>query len=619
MTKRLAQITSNQVLFLVGLSIWSGTLFALVPDATVEEIPTTIDFRNTRIVRELLSRNFKNPTPSTQSFALGSQSFSLKNFLTTFAINPYVALRPKQVNTKKIEYSFYFGSYPICHARLTESRSESGYSFFTGEYPDIKANNTFFTLEDFPQTENVEAILEEHFTVGIHLDHFSHCLWSAHGYLTPALDAGFFLNGIYYKAFVSSSEIMGLSKVSFHVDGIGHVYKKNSLDALISAEVLNGLKGTGRLESERITTNTGKNARAYNLDHDFDFSPTDPAFHETSVFFHAQEMHNYFNELGYHWHLPNPLTLVLNIGADEADFDVNNAFYQPSSSSKGLNNGPIIVVGEGNGYVLKNLTLDADVISHEFSHHVIFEHLNDTSNYETLTLHEGLADFFTFARTGDSCLGESICPLYSPFCIEQGACLRSGNNTVRFGDSTYQSWGHQPHFQGQLISATLWDLYASGLFERKALAQIVFNSLKLVPGSAFIEDFFVAFLLADRDSYGDTHTCAIFEAFDRRGFSTFTSKYDCSDLSQLIINQNNGSDNAIPNLGEVPATSTINEPKKLSKSSQVKKRLGLAGCGIILPKKSDRGTTQVPGEALFLFMLPLIGIIVPRRKSLEPR
>lgn len=86
--------------------------------------------------------------------------------------------------------------------------------------------------------------------------------------------------------------------------------------------------------------------------------------------------------------------------------------------------------------MLTNLPVDADVIGHEFGHHIIYQTITSVSG-ESLILHEGLADYFTFAHTKDDSLGESICPAGSLACWTKGQCLRTANNDINFSSLEY--------------------------------------------------------------------------------------------------------------------------------------------------------------------------------------
>ena len=145
--------------------------------------------------------------------------------------------------------------------------------------------------------------------------------------------------------------------------------------------------------------------------------------------------------------------------------------------------------------VLDNLPKDTDVISHEYGHHVIYKSLKSTRG-ESLILHEGLADFFVFARTGDGCLGESICPSGSQIC-EVDQCLRTADNSLVYGEGLYP---HKPaHQKGQLISGYLWDLAQSNDVPLEDLERMVLRAIDLLVSDSGIEHFMLALYNADQE------------------------------------------------------------------------------------------------------------------------
>ena len=93
---------------------------------------------------------------------------------------------------------------------------------------------------------------------------------------------------------------------------------------------------------------------------------------------------------------------------------------------------------------------------------------------ESLVLHEGLSDFFTFARTGNACLGESICPATSDFCYVPNQCLRTGDNDLALGDAISSP---EPHMKSQFISG-LWDLIKKDKAPANVWAALVLKAVK---------------------------------------------------------------------------------------------------------------------------------------------
>ena len=128
---------------------------------------------------------------------------------------------------------------------------------------------------------------------------------------------------------------------------------------------------------------------------------------------------------------------------------LDNAQYLPNGRS-GIGN-PEIIVGtgweqdQGPMRALLYLGRDADVTMHEFGHHIIFRTLRETSG-QSGAMHEGFADYFTYAQTGNPFLGESI--------VAQGASLRRGTVVGEVKNFLRSS----AHRAGEFWSSVLWEL-----------------------------------------------------------------------------------------------------------------------------------------------------------------
>ncbi|MEN9826420.1 MAG: hypothetical protein RI953_2165, partial [Pseudomonadota bacterium] len=59
------------------------------------------------------------------------------------------------------------------------------------------------------------------------------------------------------------------------------------------------------------------------------------------------------------------------------------------------------VSGQSNCYKLRDLGKDMDVIMHEFGHHIVFRGLSNAKS-QSVALHEGFADYFTYAISGNN-------------------------------------------------------------------------------------------------------------------------------------------------------------------------------------------------------------------------
>ncbi len=254
---------------------------------------------------------------------------------------------------------------------------------------------------------------------------------------------------------------------------------------------------------------------------DYIFSPEEDSFAEASLFVHVNEHLKFFKSLGYNWTGPNPLIVKFHTLEEDAR---NNAYYQIPNASQ---SSPLIVIGEADGVMLKNLALDSDVVSHELGHHIIFKNIRKTTG-ESLVLHEGLADYFVFAKTGDSCLGRSICVADSPVCIVD-QCLRVASKTLEYESKTYKDYN--AHRRGQLVSGFIFELQE--FIEPKLVTQMTYNSLDLLASNSGFKHLILALMLTDYKMNQGVNACKIYDAAVKRGFGNLIKNLDCHKLDSL--------------------------------------------------------------------------------------
>ena len=358
------------------------------------------------------------------------------------------------------------------------------------------------------------------------------CYFYEENKLTPAYLFKIQVDKKVYEIFVSQEKILKTKELFLslekEVTGKIQTYAKNSILSDLKTFPFS-FTGTGFLENNRFETylDTGAPAnltRAYSKEHQFIYSPEDPFFAEASVFAHAANIYNFFLELGFkEWSTEPFLIKIYSLFGENKSS--NNAMYVPYDEE--FNNRPVISIGKGDGLVLKNLLLDSDVISHELSHHIIFSTLTSTVE-ESLAIHEGLADYFSFAYSGDACLGETICPETSLACVVYKKCLRTGSNSLLFDDENLM--GLDWHKEGQIISGVLWDL-------RRDLGEKIVDKLILRSIGYFISDagyysLILSLMRADELLYKGKHQCQIFDSFLRRGFDSYLEDVSCDDLSK---------------------------------------------------------------------------------------
>ncbi|SMF30178.1 hypothetical protein SAMN06296036_109155 [Pseudobacteriovorax antillogorgiicola] len=179
----------------------------------------------------------------------------------------------------------------------------------------------------------------------------------------------------------------------------------------------------------------------------------------------------------------------------------NNAMYLPAISEQDVGS---IHIGVADNIFMQYLNRDSDVLIHEYSHHIIYKFLTATWG-ESLTLHEGTADFFAYVLNDDPYLAESIL-VGSPY-------LRTAEiESDRKHDLEASYRGS--HLLGQFWSAILWDLYRD--LGSDAL-EIITDSLNYWPSQAQLSDAVLALVISDKELKDGQNVCKILELSLDRG------------------------------------------------------------------------------------------------------
>ncbi len=523
-----------------------------------------------------------------------------ENPLLTFKLE--LGVSPRSWGLKQSSqqsYSFAFGMVPLCDIALEAHRLADGVLAFLGTIPQIDRDELATPREDWPGqgalSSQISTLARLDLRKAYQLLGKERCYWVRDGNALPSWRLDLEQAGLLYRMIVDDNEIFSQMPRYFDladpVMGKIQSYASNPLDSVLTIYDAEFSGSDNKLSSLYFQTNTNSFDtslnRATSETYSFIFDPGDKRLGESAVFRNASTMYAFFQGLGYSWLGNNPL--VLRVHAVISG-NLNNALYEPSRG--GL---PSISIGEGDGTVLRNLELDRDVVSHEFTHHVIFSKVTSTSG-ESLVLHEGLADYFAFERGGNACLGESICPDNSPICVVPKHCLRSGENTLSYLSDVYRTLG--AHQQGQVISGLLWNL-RSKLGQDKIL-KTTYGSINYLPQDAGFSDFFTALLLANRDLYQGADACAIVDELNSRAFQAKLGNINCSDPTTFPAERSVGvSDSSEPK----PPAST---PAKKSKSL----------CGSLpVGHGAGGGSGTAAGGAMLVFSpLLLVALLLARRQ-----
>lgn len=419
-------------------------------------------------------------------------------------LSPDLVLRPGGAGMSLVAarglYEFDYQGFSVCDHSLRRSTLQDGSSFVLAGIPAV------FTEEvvgeaDFPDQGEAEEALLSTFPDGIEVQESRRCLYLQQGRLIPVRQLHFHpTGGVLQIALVGLEGILHQRPGTFHATGSARIYDTGPVGGKLQDYPLNNLVGGGLLKDDRFETRVEGGTALVQSDHQFVFDPSDDRFTEASLFVNANRMMDWFVDLGFKDYQTKSIVLM----AHSTKAGKNNAFYEPS--------GPTIYIGDGDGEVLQNLGKDFDVLAHELSHHVIFEYLTSTQG-ESLTLHEGLADYFVFAKTSNNCLGESICPAEGALCWKPAECLRTGDNSLKTSDSKLTREGH---WKGQVFSGMLWSLRSGGSFEGE-FDKTVLQAIAYLPAQGTYDHFGKSLLVADRELNGSKNCQLILDALSSRG------------------------------------------------------------------------------------------------------
>ncbi len=218
---------------------------------------------------------------------------------------------------------------------------------------------------------------------------------------------------------------------------------------------------------------------------DYRFSPSQPSFDQVNVYWHADRfLHDFLGSLGY---AGPPESLIVRINRATEPFVAQTS-------------GRYVDLGRPIPGFVQDVARSQDIIYHELTHGVLYGYgvLASGPRREAVALHEGLADYFAAAFTGDPGIGQW---LYLTF--PDGA-TRVDQPVEPWNYAHYDQVGYaggeigSPWGNGMILSSTLWEL-------RGALGvsadSLVLEALVYLPEAPVWSQFANALLQADADHH----------------------------------------------------------------------------------------------------------------------
>jgi len=486
-------------------------------------------------------------------------------------------------------------SVPLCGFHLTATPWGSDVQIL-GNIPENLLENE---LEDFPEQREVETLLTEYLlSQGYELPgaiSAERCyLKRDQMFFASVWKFKFNIKDLPYQAHADLNGVYNFHPYFYHASAKAVIYDKNILTNKLTTVDLKDLDNTGKLNGKYLMTGLPEASKATRATasqgvYDFSSSPTSWPFLETSVYANASLSIDWLQALGYSM----PTKKVKLIPGIAIGGDTNNALYAPEQ----LGNPTTIYIGLGDGRILRNLSTDADVVSHEFGHHIVFQSVSRMDSGESIALHEGLADFLTFARTDDSCLGESICPKGSSSICNK--CLRTASNQYSLTDK--RSLGEE-HLQGQIISGTLWEIKETAGLSGSEIGKIVINAISMLPANAIFEDFGVALVRGAAQTNPDICD-AVKSVFNKRSWDRLLStQVACTPDGKIDLEK------TVENGLDIDRTSGVrqgrNQPQTTTRRTS--ENTSSPPCGAIGSKTFTERNHMEQWLMIMFFLLPLI-------------
>lgn len=524
----------------------------------------------------------QHPFKSGAYMQLGGESFSIERFKESSPLElvstPGLFLNAASpIHTNR--YGFAYQGVKLCQHEIKEHTSPSGEKTYWGSLAEVSKENLSHLQASWPAKDKVSKLaqnyLSRHFSL-LEADHqiakilqAQPCWWDQENSLTPALMIeALTISGNLHKFYSSEQEILLWQHASFELkNAVSTVYPRSPRDQLESFQL--GKVNTDDSDACLLSNNffkvygtSGGTIRSAQSC-DFSYDTSQSAFRESSLFTNANRHIQWLESNGYNNFGSIPVKIEANCSFNSvgecvnnpvSDSQSNNALYLPVSG------GPIIRVGNGDGLDLENLAVDADVVSHEIGHHVVYASVTRIDKSEPLVIHEGLADYLTFARSEDPCLGRSICPASSRICAVEQTCLRTAINDYRLDSANLPS---APHLRSQFISGMLWDLSAEDGIAVSDVTKMLLTAIELMVADSGYQHLVLAMMLADDALYSGQYCETIYNRAIDRGMASLLEDISCSKaIPKLEVEE----ESSTPSAGEGGENSVI-QVKNSSKSS----------------------------------------------------
>ncbi|SMD03768.1 M4 family metallopeptidase [Lentzea albidocapillata] len=304
-----------------------------------------------------------------------------------------------------------------------------------------------------------------------------------------------------------------------HADGTGKVFSPNPVssqqnqnlkdgddaDSAVPAAAyrsvtLSNLDGSGYLRGSYAQLTGAKSKLAYNSDNKFEYTRANDLFEQVNVYWGVTEAQRYIQSLGFK-NINNEAQKITTLGLKE-----DNSFYDPNKDQ--------ITFGTGG----VDDAEDVEVVWHELGHAIQDAQVPGFgSTVESGSIGEGFGDWWALIMSSADAQDTATTPLAcimdwdaTAYTTETPHCLRRTDTDLKYADRK-----GQVHFDGQIWSRALWDIYQK--FGRDKSATIVLEAQFSYSPSTDFKAAAAATVAAAKKLYGDTDAASVQAAFTARG------------------------------------------------------------------------------------------------------
>lgn len=517
---------------------------------------------------------------------------TIHNFLRDHGLNPQIGLKHTYQGSFQTEQeyignmSFHVGSVEFCHDRIRLVQDSNGTTTITGSMPQL-AHVQMTSDEDWPRMQETISRLIENPSipkfVQSDIRSIKKCYLVNQGQLIPTWKLVVQIAS-FNQTFIASEQSLFVHYTNGYDLSPARIetYDRSPASASTIWQQTD-MADNGLLSNDSfVSSNRPSQDRYQSASGDFPLHSDENYRAEASMYANANAHLDFMKSIGAVWTPSKPIVLVPNF---KFRLNVQNAKYEPAQE----NDPASIYVSAGATGDLENLTVDADVVSHEIGHHIVYQSVQAWWG-ESVEIHEALSDFLNIIRTQDPCIGTSVCAnSNATSCrIFKNACLRSANNNFAYNDDFYRTYPTKPHLRSLMLSGFLWDLWSHESASKDYITSIIVDALKYLPWSAMHGDLIAAIIESDAAKGGHMKSIILQTAIARG--------LDPSSLS--LTNSSN--------------TSPSSYQEERTKKGEIERALGCASLGI-----QSEGNSTERKKALWalIALLPLMVLLFGHIKA----